>query len=598
MAIGDILGGIFAAVDTAVVRTKVKSYDVQDKVTDTFKNFSKSRTHYIANDFICLEELSEATTKSTVNFLLNERKIKYVQYFKTENGYLVQAKDSIFSKLIGTDQAIQFQLIIGKNTITVEISKGEWRKTDLRKSAVMLVKSFVFLPLAIPDWVGSVKQLTLLKEVNKHIERYIFLAMREWKKSQGIEVVDVDTTNTTFEFEVESAYQSTLGVTCVKGDVVEGWMNVGNEAYVIKSTGDEVKVIVTDMSHYSASKQSVRKGDEGILLCLSGIHYSDINIGDIICIPADTDVNAVKPHFGAEVQMNQSDKTIEGSKPLRDGEKYTFSFGGEKIEGVISLSDSPTLSMGSNGFISVRLSNPAKANVNADADFLIYDGKRSKGRGQITWLNELALEPQSDKTYFRSNLTFVLEISEVKIVTGLGAVVKGTIGWGTVNLNDNVYLAAEKPIKAIVSRINDTWESATVGDKVELLLKDVLKSDFEGAYFICKAVDLHSIHPEKVAEVYSETNEEAMELFFSGDYPVAYKIIEESVTVDKSCPKCGAKMGAKQSSCFLCDGNDATATNTNSTSVADEILKFKSLLDMGVLTQEEFNQKKKQLLNL
>ena len=34
------------------------------------------------------------------------------------------------------------------------------------------------------------------------------------------------------------------------------------------------------------------------------------------------------------------------------------------------------------------------------------------------------------------------------------------------------------------------------------------------------------------------------------------------------------------------------------TSVADEILKFKSLLDMGVITQEEFETKKKQLLGL
>lgn len=33
-------------------------------------------------------------------------------------------------------------------------------------------------------------------------------------------------------------------------------------------------------------------------------------------------------------------------------------------------------------------------------------------------------------------------------------------------------------------------------------------------------------------------------------------------------------------------------------SVADEILKFKELLDMGVLTQEEFDAKKKQLLGL
>ena len=33
-------------------------------------------------------------------------------------------------------------------------------------------------------------------------------------------------------------------------------------------------------------------------------------------------------------------------------------------------------------------------------------------------------------------------------------------------------------------------------------------------------------------------------------------------------------------------------------SVADEILKFKNLLDMGAITQDEFDAKKKELLSL
>lgn len=50
--------------------------------------------------------------------------------------------------------------------------------------------------------------------------------------------------------------------------------------------------------------------------------------------------------------------------------------------------------------------------------------------------------------------------------------------------------------------------------------------------------------------------------------------------------------------------NKASAVSTpiqrtdNSTSNADELKKFKELLDMGVITQEEFDQKKKQLLGL
>ena len=39
-------------------------------------------------------------------------------------------------------------------------------------------------------------------------------------------------------------------------------------------------------------------------------------------------------------------------------------------------------------------------------------------------------------------------------------------------------------------------------------------------------------------------------------------------------------------------------SSANSISAADEIMKFKQLLDGGIITQEEFNEKKKQLLNL
>lgn len=39
------------------------------------------------------------------------------------------------------------------------------------------------------------------------------------------------------------------------------------------------------------------------------------------------------------------------------------------------------------------------------------------------------------------------------------------------------------------------------------------------------------------------------------------------------------------------------ASSASSVSVADEILKFKNLFDMGAITQEEFEKKKEQLLN-
>ena len=50
---------------------------------------------------------------------------------------------------------------------------------------------------------------------------------------------------------------------------------------------------------------------------------------------------------------------------------------------------------------------------------------------------------------------------------------------------------------------------------------------------------------------------------------------------------------------LICEGIDSVyqaATQVTSTSVADEIMKFKQLLDMGAITQEEYDLKKSQLL--
>ena len=53
---------------------------------------------------------------------------------------------------------------------------------------------------------------------------------------------------------------------------------------------------------------------------------------------------------------------------------------------------------------------------------------------------------------------------------------------------------------------------------------------------------------------------------------------------------------------IICDYNKNQTVNNNkvikNSSDADEILKFKKLLDAGIITQAEFDAKKKQILNL
>ena len=59
------------------------------------------------------------------------------------------------------------------------------------------------------------------------------------------------------------------------------------------------------------------------------------------------------------------------------------------------------------------------------------------------------------------------------------------------------------------------------------------------------------------------------------------------------CPKCNST-----NITVLEDGEAIPQASTNGVSSADELKKFKELLDMGVISQEEFDAKKKQLLGL
>ena len=68
----------------------------------------------------------------------------------------------------------------------------------------------------------------------------------------------------------------------------------------------------------------------------------------------------------------------------------------------------------------------------------------------------------------------------------------------------------------------------------------------------------------------------------------------EKITDFSRCPKCNSTDISDVSD----DPNAAVKTDKAAVSSADELKKFKELLDMGVITQEEFDAKKKQLLGL
>ena len=73
----------------------------------------------------------------------------------------------------------------------------------------------------------------------------------------------------------------------------------------------------------------------------------------------------------------------------------------------------------------------------------------------------------------------------------------------------------------------------------------------------------------------------------------------EKVKNFNRCPKCNStdlrKLTKEE---FEKEKASASNNATSNSSAADELKKFKELLDMGVITQEEFDAKKKQLLGL
>ena len=63
------------------------------------------------------------------------------------------------------------------------------------------------------------------------------------------------------------------------------------------------------------------------------------------------------------------------------------------------------------------------------------------------------------------------------------------------------------------------------------------------------------------------------------------------------CPNCGSH-DLREMTKEETEESSSAASASNAVSAADELKKFKELLDMGVITQEEFDAKKKQLLGL
>lgn len=72
----------------------------------------------------------------------------------------------------------------------------------------------------------------------------------------------------------------------------------------------------------------------------------------------------------------------------------------------------------------------------------------------------------------------------------------------------------------------------------------------------------------------------------------------EKIVDFSKCPKCNSRNIRKLNKEEFEKEKSSSSAAPGTSSVADELKKFKELLDMGIITQEEFDRKKNQLLNL
>ncbi len=89
------------------------------------------------------------------------------------------------------------------------------------------------------------------------------------------------------------------------------------------------------------------------------------------------------------------------------------------------------------------------------------------------------------------NYSFIMTIEDIFTVTGRGTIVTGRIEKGTIKVNDQVQIIGlNDEVKTTVIReiemYRKTYESATAGDNVGLLLKDIERDEIERGQVLVK----------------------------------------------------------------------------------------------------------------
>ena len=166
------------------------------------------------------------------------------------------------------------------------------------------------------------------------------------------------------------------------------------------------------------------------------------------------------------------------------------------------------------------------------------------------------------------------------LVNGADAVVRGLLTGGVVKAG--VSLATNVATGAVAGQISSRGE-----------LQAIRKGANEIYYDNCADVELIAPGDTELAciKLYVKATKAEMIFLFSN-------YSSEVNKATKLCSTIKAKIQEAAMRPMVTAAVQQTMPIVNQVSAADEILKFKNLYDVGAITQEEFEAKKKQLLGL
>lgn len=224
--------------------------------------------------------------------------------------------------------------------------------------------------------------------------------------------------------------------------------------------------------------------------------------------------------------------------------------------------------------------------------------------------------------YKNTKVTFgedyiVSESEEWKIIYPYGFITKISYSLGSINISckDNktrtlLYINGEdrnqkKHIKEIVRRAQSLTYNKPFKARTAIPKEHYKRCNVCGHLFCYTAADLDKNLNHQLQEEIAKRNVtlDALSLNTAAmglSYQTVLNERNQIVDYDK-CPSCGSKnlrdITLEEFKEFAENAKNPTLS-ASTLSAADELKKYKDLFDSGTITQEEFNAKKKQLLNL